>query len=402
MKITLKKRKVKHISSILFLLIVLILLTLYPSVYYCQNEKQIFALATLVMILSCGYSIMKCRARLSYNMTVFLAIYIFITFVYWMLRGRGSLNCPYYLLFSFVVFFLFHYYLQVCKQLTHFFTILVVIIYIVALISIVFWIFGSVFGIIKSTNNVYMNWNGHRYVKSFYNIYFEVQGANMNILGIHLGRKNCAIFSEAPMASFIFSLALLLNINYIKMCPKLVNSVLVVAILSTFSTTGVIVLLMCSLQKMFNMKSRSRAEKAGKVLLSFLLLITVITTGYFVVTRKLETTSGMVRSSMIAKEFSSFLTSPLYGNGFGKYTYGSSNSCFALLADGGIFLWGIYYIPLLYVLLQKLLKKRCIDWFVFIFLCMFIVTVVQYYIITIFFITMFWVNIITRHGEYIQ
>lgn len=392
------------INSILFVAVALTLLILFPSVYYCQNEMLIFVIASLLMGIVCIYSIFKCKARMPRRLFLFLGGYILLTLIYWTLRGRGSLNCPYYLLFSFVILFMFNYYLLVCEQKKRFLSILVMIISLIACVSFTFWVFGSILGIWESNSNVYMNWNGYKLIRTFYYIYFEVQGANVDIFGIHFARRNCAIFAEAPMASFVFSLALLLNMNYTKVSPKIINSILVVTILSTFSTTGVIVLLLCILQKILNMKSRNMIGKAFIRIFSLIVVIVVLVLGYAVIARKLETTSGIVRSSMITSEFNGFLASPIYGNGFGVFSYGSSNSFFALLADGGIFLWGIYYIPMLHILIDRFVKKRCIDWFALNYLCMLAITVIQYYIITIFMVTMFWNCIIINcdREEYLQ
>ena len=70
------------------------------------------------------------------------------------------------------------------------------------------------------------------------------------------------------------------------------------------------------------------------------------------------------------------------------YTNGSSNSFFALLADGGLLLFSIYYIPILGILVYDFIIYKKFNYFIFTFFAMFLITAVQYNILTIFIITL--------------
>lgn len=390
------KKNNNIIENIIFLSFALNMILFFPTVYYCKNEILIFEISSIILFICLFYSIIKCKLKFPLKFIIFLIIYLIIVTFYWRFKAIGTLNCPYYLIYAFSSMMIFNYLLIVRNKYIEFFSIFVRFISIIAVISLFFWFFGSTLGIVDSTGNWYINWGGYRNIKSFYNIYFEIQGASVDFLGIHFGRKNCAIFTEAPMASFMFSLALIFNINYTKIKPYVINLILVMAILSTFSTMGFIVLLLCIMQKFMTIKYKSEYGKVFKVFFVIIIIFIIVALGYQAIVTKSNSISWSVRVSKISEEIKAFFNSPLLGNGFGKYTYGSSNSFFALLADGGLTIWGIYYIPIIYILV---LKERKFDWFLVIYTCMFLFTVVQYNLIAIFMSTMLWTKVIVSSKE---
>lgn len=390
------KKNNNIVENIVLLSFVLIMILFFPTVYYCINETLIFKIASILFCIYLFYALIEFKLKISLKLIFFLIIYLIIAIFYWMFRGRGTLNCPYYLIYIFVIMIIFNNLLLKHNKYIKVFSIFVKLISIIAGISLFFWFFGSTLNIIDSTESLYINWGGYRKIKSFYNIYFELQGYSIELFGIHFGRKNCAIFTEAPMASFMFSLALIFNINYTRIKPYLLNTILVMAVLSTFSTSGFIVLLLCVIQKFMSIKCKSKYGKLFKVFFITIIGISGMVLFYYLISMKSNTGSWFVRVSMISKEISAFLKSPFLGNGFGKYTYGSSNSFFATLADGGIIVWGIYYIPIIYGLL---VRRRNFNWFLFIYSYMFSITVVQYNLIAIFMSTLLWNKLIFNSKE---
>ena len=61
-------------------------------------------------------------------------------------------------------------------QLFDFLNTFVKIILIFALVSLIFWTFGSILKVIHPTNVVINNWNGGLPTSSYFNLYFETQG----------------------------------------------------------------------------------------------------------------------------------------------------------------------------------------------------------------------------------
>ena len=207
-------------------------------------------------------------------------------------------------------------------------------------------------------------------------MYVEAQGSDLAVLGINLEKRNCAFFVEASMANYIFCIGLILAEFYIKSNKKQ-KAILIIGILSTLSITGVSFLILYAIYKIFSIQGRGRWMTAIKIIL------TVFGTAFFVYMiyrmfgMKLDTKSGMVRSEKIHSEFEVFKNNILIGNGFLTYTNGSSNGFTALLADGGLYLWGIYWIPLIGCFLCKIYEKK-LDYAKLLYMFLLMVTVIQY------------------------
>ena len=77
-----------------------------------------------------------------------------------------------------------------------------------------------------------------------------------------------------------------------------------------------------------------------------------------IVTNKINATSGVIRLAAIINEIQIFINNPIIGNGFMTSTIGSSNSFFALLADGGVLLWSLYFFPIIAKIIKCLGRKR--------------------------------------------
>ncbi len=393
MKLIIKKDKM--MDRIIFSLMAIAVIVLYPSMYYCMNSINVFVFASIIVCVCFIYVVIKDRVKFQSKVFSFLVVYIMISISYWILRGQNSLNAPYYLLFSFVTLFVFNISLIIKDERRIFIAAYVKVVLIIAVISLFFWFFGSTLNLISNHVSIVFKWGDkYRTVNSYYNIYFEAQGYNREFLGLYIGKKNCAIFAEAPMAAFVFALGLIFNICISKISPKVVNTILVITILSTFSTTGVLVLLLISVQFIVGKDCKTRIGKVTKLFLGIVTILGVGVLGYTLMAEKLSTLSGVTRIGKIMEELAVFSQNPLIGEGMGKYSFGSSNSFFALLADGGIVLWGIYYAPMLYLFYMALVKKKKFDWFILVYFCVFAVTVVQYYLISIFMTTFFWAEVL--------
>ena len=153
------------------------------------------------------------------------------------------------------------------------------------------------------------------------------------------------------------------RIYVVKYKPKVINTLLIIIIISTNTTTGYIVLTLCAIGAVYNVKGRS---EISKVIIGVIIVITLII-GLHIIdnlfSSKLSSLSGQIRWKKIIDELSVFLNHPIFGDGFGKHTSGSSNSITALLADGGIFLWGLYYFPIILNAVVCFIKTKKIDFF---------------------------------------
>ena len=254
----------------------------------------------------------------------------------------------------------------------------------IAILSLLFWIAGSIFGFIKPTAIVPIRW-GHniRYIKSYYGLYFEAQNAAIDLGWVRLGVKNDSFFLEAPICAYVCIVVFIINEKINLKKKKAIRILLLIMILSTLTTTGVLFVSCVMVYFVSGFQPRSNFEKVLKWIIYT--IIVVIAAGIIssLLREKSVSYSGNIRFSKMQDEFKAFLNNPISGNGFNTYTDGSSNSITALLADGGILLWMIYYIPLI-KLMAHTWKNRRYDALLIIYIFTFAITVVQYTPICIF------------------
>lgn len=140
--------------------------------------------------------------------------------------------------------------------------------------------------------------------------------------------------------------------------------ILATAILTSTSTTGQLVLLALVfihvLGKLHD-GSLSRLQTAIILFLSVLTTILLIYVGNIIMEMKSQTSSYDVRLEFINKALNVFFDNVWLGSGYGKNQFGSSNSLFVLMADGGLFMMAVYgYSLLLWPFVQ--IAKNNIDW----------------------------------------
>lgn len=223
------------------------------------------------------------------------------------------------------------------------------IIFAIALVSILFWVFGSILHILPFHTSV-ISWGGIREIKQYFNIYFEPQ--TINFMNIYIGIRNTACFTEAPMASLHFSIALMLEclVKTKKNIIKIV--VLCLGIITTFSTTGYLIAISVfgwiMVKKLWE---DDFARKLIPIIGAFLFCI-----GIIILLKRINTKgTGDVRVDDFRACFLAWKTSPFWGTGydntnviksfmsdFRKNNMGLSNTIGPILAQGGLFLFAPY------------------------------------------------------------
>ena len=264
-------------------------------------------------------------------------------------------------------------------------------------VSLVFWVLGSLMHIIHPTGIAYSTWTGDEVpINSYYGIYYETQ--IMILPGIGRIQRNTAIFTEAPMSVFHFLLALLIELFLRENISHKRVVLLSVAVISTLTTTGVVVLIGALLCAYLQKKSASRFYKVVKTVI----LPTMIILGGVLVVRmigdKLETGSGRSRIDDFTAGFKAWTDRPIFGHGidnlpairnymssFRRNNQGFSNSPTKILAEGGIYISALYLYPIIRscaVFIRN--KKWHLLCFECVFLCMFTFTIVPYLFLTMF------------------
>lgn len=366
---------------------VFIILTM-TTVYHVNHSEQTSLIAGLFLVTDLLYILFVTKKmKLKHSYVLFLFIYVIVAFMYCILKNNNHISCFNVLFLSNLGYFLFIYLLKQSNEELIFFKILIRIAFWIALVSIFCWIFVTKLEVFKPTGVVYLQWGKGTYISSFFNIYYMPQYG-----------RNSAIFAEGPAANYFFFSMLLLNEFYIGYRLKLYNTVFIIAIITTLTTTGQIGLILFLSYKLMGMKGEKKVFFAIKSIgiiigaVGGLLILKTIFEG------KLETGSGIIRLNMMRREIVAFIRNPILGEGFCAYTEGSSNSITSLLADGGIVLWGMYYGPQIFLLMKEFLLRRKINWFVLIYMCIFAVSVFHFTILSGVFWAIFW-NMILLEGK---
>lgn len=144
---------------------------------------------------------------------------------------------------------------------------------ILALISFVLWILGSLLDILPYSY-VSTDWSSGEIglflpVKSYFNLMFESQGT-VTIFGMQLIR-NCGIFTESPMYGFVLVIALLLNEFYLEHNNKFASIILLMTIFSTTSYTSIACAIVVLIMKMIVFQ-----KKINNNVLKFLWLLLIL------------------------------------------------------------------------------------------------------------------------------
>ena len=349
-----------------FLLMIICAAVIYScGTFYLSLQGLIFSLLLIVISLVVLWLINP-FFDISKNILIGFIIYIFGALII-LINSHFTTNSVFMLAIAFPICIWLTYLLLIDNLITKFVNIFVNIMAIVAIISMIFWLFGSILQKLHPTSVVYSGWSSE-YVNSFYGIYFQPQGADINLLGLlHISARNSAIFFEAPLATFLFGFSLFIETK------KIYRLIFLLAIITTFDTTSIIVLLLYILYYVHNIKYMNRVFL---ILIETILSVVVIILISIVLQNKaIDGGSFQDRSYHMIKELQAFTASPIYGKGFDVFTKGSSNSICAVAADGGILLWLMYYFPLLKIIGKISKDKRIL---LIIFIIMFSITVIQY------------------------
>lgn len=247
------------------------------------------------------------------------------------------------------------------KRNIRLFSIYVNIITIIAAVSLFFWIFGSLLNIIQPTGSVLSTWTGQNDVKSvpsFWGIYFQPQMTLFTGWNIGNFARNSAIYVESPIASLNFCLALGANLFLEKKPSRIKTVILTLAILSTTSAMGFLILLLCLIGKVLLSKNKKQIISFLKIFIIPFLMIIAIILGVIIFNQKMSVNSGFLRLDDFLAGFKAWLVHPIFGSGMENAQLifenmslsritasqlGISNSIAIILAEGGLYV-GIVYI----------------------------------------------------------
>ncbi len=365
-----------------------------------KSLKEILQYVIVILIILNTNSIYAKLTRVNFHFNILLIIvliaYIFIYFIYKKNLKESLLNIKndiikyhkliiiyflYLLIFIifnnietmnfitiFAIIFPMYVYINIKGKNIEILKKLVNVIVILAIISLLFYTFISVFNVFDMTNTVEIHWEKEIKIKSFLNIYFETQV--FNGFGLNI-QRNTGIFTEAPMYSLILCISLAIEKFILKRNNKILELILILTIITTFSTTGIIVMsLIYILNIIIKFMEKESINKKIKIFMIiaivFLLIISVI-----VFIQRIKTSSGQTRIDDYKASYEAWKESPIIGNGYDNdeiikshmsnfrfSNMGLSNSLMTLLAQGGIYLFILYLFPYIYILVMSIKYKQ--------------------------------------------
>lgn len=270
------------------------------------------------------------------------------------------------------------------------------IVLVVAIGSFVIWFMGVILKLRIPYSIIHTSWSGTdklKMIKSYYGICNLI--GNVDILGMTIP-KNASIFTEAPMASFNFCIALMTELFLEKKSSKVKIVFLVMAIVSTFSSTGLTFLIMLLVFKYFVQKQRDNVRTIIKYFILPIMVVVGVLLAMGMFNAKMTVNSGVIRLDDFRVCFQAWKTKKILGAGIGNDQYlvsfmgswrtfnkGLSNSPGQILAHGGIWVTAVYVWAIFYSL-YKMLKEKNNDNLIYfiLFLYLFTITVCSYQYIT--------------------
>lgn len=232
------------------------------------------------------------------------------------------------------------------------------IIVVLAIVSLIMWWLCSILQFVPPTGVMPYEWGKDEgFIPAYYGIYFETQEFHIGGFSIF---RNTGIFYEGPFHNMILCCALLIE-YYCRCKPsKFRITILVVAIVTTFTTTGMFFLLIFG--SYYLLRKVSNAGCLVFTLFPMILTFSYIGGNYLLELKK-ETGEGSYNTRMetIIVDIETGLANPVFGvglvggefKGVNKFHADQSNSLFYLFAQGGTYALILYvgtllYIPFLY------------------------------------------------------
>lgn len=381
------------------------------------RNRNILVLLLAVAMLLYLFSLRSVRKSAARKAIIYTALFVVYSLFFLLLRTYNTQALLRTVLaFMFIIFIM-----KLAPDISYILSILrkyINLITIIALVSIVIWLLGPVLGILHTNCSFVETWNWTaepQTVHGYFGIHYEIPLQVFKFAG-HSIYKNTSFFVEAPMASFAFSIGLLSEVFFFENRRVFNVLILLLGILSTGSTTGLIV----SVASIFYMLLVSKFHDKFIQILKFIIVPVLVIAGIILVVNRMKlkfdisyTNSGMVRLDDIIAGIKCWEKNPFLGYGYGNndviipymssfrsYNKGLSNSLIQLLVNGGVYYVSLF-VGFVIVGLRNLIKNKYYKELLsfLIYLAIYIFTIVTYQYISAFVFAMYANYLRTDHSK---
>lgn len=352
---------VSKISSVIDVILMFFLIISTNSIYVNIEDGYNFNKYITILILVsfvCKIILFKISKEIFNKILILLGAYYSIVILISIINfSKFTINNILYYFINFPLLLVIILLLREQNKLQTWLINFINIITLLAIISLFFWILVSNLNIIAPTDYLINKWSDGDIVASYYNIYFETQRTSIldNVIV-----RNSGIFAEAPMWNLILSLALMIQTLFVE-GKKYKTIILVITIITVFSTTGIYILgLMAAYRIIF--KTSGWKKYVSLTFLPILILLSSI-----VWEDKSETASASIRFDDYRAGIQAWFENIFLGSGFSnairvieghmnqaiRPNLGYSNSLFVILSQGGIILFILYFLPMLIIIVNR-------------------------------------------------
>lgn len=340
---------------IYFFVYIIVIIMIYDcnSIYsagihsYVLNKLTLYLMifsVGILLIVNYNSTIPMSRYIMSMSMlSIYLVVYLILQ------KNQRAINFGISYLVKFLLMYSLAFFICHNNKVDVFIKIYVQLIFLIAVVSLFFWLSGSTLHLVQPNRSYLSMWTGtYENVPSYFNVYFETQSLNLTV-------RNSAIFTEAPMASLAFSIALILEILYQKNEKFYFSKavILTIAVISTLSSTGYIFLIVLFGYIILMHKNNNYLDSIKLVLVPVVAIILLILVKK-VLYNKLITSSGLIRSRDFFNSFKAWVKYPILGLGINMGqnpkeimdwnigNFGYSTSMGKILGENGLYIFILY------------------------------------------------------------
>lgn len=239
------------------------------------------------------------------------------------------------------------------------------IVILLAFISIILYSLGVLLAVLPSQNVTYYWADEYMSCSTYFHLLYIPQ--EEKFFGATFIR-NCGIFCEAPSYAVPLVLSLLIEVNIKQIVKKKRVAILLLTIMTTFSTKAIILALLVLSLKLIEVAYGKQDKKSiftrqsWEIIASTIVAILSVAT-ILIIADKSDSNSYISRMDNIYSTLQAFFHYPIFGLGAGNEAavaayslrtlerYGYSIGATLLLAEGGIYLTLIYVFPFIRTLM---------------------------------------------------